>query len=128
MSNPIKNPSKTVLIIFSAVSLLVFASCSSIRSGSNELKEEMVDPIPDTGFIKDSGGQKVKRADMPFQKVWIAPGFDNNAYQELLVAPVNTEYMLKMDWLHQVSSATWVSNVKEDIKELAKYFHDQVVQ
>ncbi len=128
MNNSIRTTNKTVLATFTVVSLLVLASCSSIRSGSNELKEEMVDPIPDTGFIEHSGGQKVKRADMPFQKVWIAPDFEKNAYQELLVAPVNTEYMLKMDWLHQVSSATWVSNVKEDIKELAKYFHDRVVQ
>ena len=34
--------------------------------------------------------------------------------------------MLEMDWLHKASSANWVGDVKKDIQELAKYFHDQV--
>lgn len=128
MSNAIRTTNRTILATLTVVSLLVLASCSSIRSGSNELKAKMVDPIPDTGFIKHSGGQKVKRADMPFQKVWIAPDFEKNDYKELIVAPVNTQYMLEMDWLHKASSANWVSDVKKDIRELAKYFHDQVVK
>jgi len=127
MSNTIRTTNKTILATFAVVSLLVLASCSSIRSGSNELKTKMVKPLPDTAFIEHPERQS-KRADLPFQKVWIAPGFVKSAYKELLVAPVNTQYMFDMDWLHQISSANWVSNVKEDIKELGKYFHDRVVQ
>ncbi len=128
MSNPIKTTIKTILpIIFAAVSLLVFTSCSSMRTGSNELKAKVVKPLPDTAFIEHPERQS-KRADLPFQKVWIAPGFVKNTYQELLVAPVNTQYMFEMDWLHQISSANWLGNVKKDIKELGKYFHDRVVQ
>ena len=33
-----------------------------------------------------------------------------------------------MDWVHKASSAYWFNNVKKDIEELAKYFHDQVVK
>jgi len=128
MSNPIKTTNKTVLtMFFAAVSLLILASCSSMRTGSNELKAKVVKPLPDTAFIEHPERQS-KRADLPFQKVWIAPSFVKSAYRELLVAPVNTQYMFDMDWLHQISSANWVSNVKEDIKELGKYFHDRVVQ
>ncbi|MGZ8918589.1 MAG: DUF3313 family protein [Methylobacter sp.] len=36
--------------------------------------------------------------------------------------------MLEMDWLHGMSSANWIGNVKKDITELALYYHDQVVK
>ncbi len=113
MSNPIKTTNKTVLtMFFAAVSLLILASCSSMRTGSNELKAKVVKPLPDTAFIEHPERQS-KRADLPFQKVWIAPGFVKSAYRELLVAPVNTQYMFDMDWLHQISSANWLGNVKK---------------
>jgi hypothetical protein len=127
MSKLIKSTDKTILVMFAAVSLLVLASCSSVQKGSNEIKSMAVKPAADTDFIEHSGRQ-IKRADLPFQKVWIKEGFEKSNYQELIVAPVNTEYMLEMDWLHKASSASWVSDVKEDIKELGNYFHDQVVK
>ena len=113
-----------------ALSLCVIGTltgCSTIQSGSNDAKELAVEPAPNAGFIQQPDRQ-VKRADLPFQKVWIKPGFDANNYKELVVAPVNTQHMLKMDWLHETSSANWLGNVKKDIEELAQYFHDQVVK
>ncbi|MGR8998812.1 MAG: DUF3313 family protein [Gammaproteobacteria bacterium] len=101
--------------------------CSSIQSGSNDAKELVVEPAPDAGFIQQPDRQ-LKRADLPFQKAWIKPGFDKSGYRELVVAPVNSQYMMKMDWLHDISSATWIGDVKKDIDELAQYFHDQVVK
>ena len=106
---------------------LAVAGCSGIRSVSNDTKDLAVRPAPDAGFIENPERQ-VNRADLPFQKVWIKPGFDMSAYPELIVAPVNTQYMLKMSWLHRLSSANWLRNVKSDIAELAQYFHDQVVK
>lgn len=105
----------------------LLSGCASIQSDSNELKAMAVTPAPDAGFIQHPELQSA-RADLPFQKVWIKPGFDANAYQELIVAPVNTQYMLEMDWLHELSSANLLGNVKKDIGELALYFHDQVVK
>ena len=80
-----------------------------------------------TGFIEQLD-QQVKRADLPFQKVWIKPGFEKSGYHELVVAPVDTRHMLKMDWLHDMSSASWFGDVKKDIDELGVYFHDQIVK
>jgi hypothetical protein len=91
------------------------------------MKTLAVTPAPDAGFI-DHPEQQTKLADLPFQKVWIKPGFDMTVYRELIVASVNTQYMLQMDWLHGLSSANWIGNVKKDIEELALYFHDQVVK
>ena len=103
------------------------AGCSSIQSAGNAAKAEVVAPAADAGFIEHPALQ-AKRADLPFQKVWIKPGFDKRAYRELVVAPVNTQYLMEMDWLHKASSANWIGDVKKDIPELARYFHHQVVK
>jgi hypothetical protein len=115
--------------ITGAVSVLAAAlsGCAGMSSDVNELKAEVVQPAPDAGFIEDPERQ-TKRADLPFQKVWVEPGLDFKRYRELVVAPVNTQHMLQMDWMHKMSSANWIGNVKADIQELAQYFHDQVVK
>jgi hypothetical protein len=103
------------------------AGCAATTSTSNELKAAVVEPAPNAGFIKEPERQ-TKREDLPFQKVWIKPDFDKSGYKELYVAPVNTNYMLEMSWLHKMSSANWFGGVKKDIDELAVYFHDRVVK
>ncbi|HUL11020.1 MAG TPA: DUF3313 family protein [Methylococcaceae bacterium] len=112
--------------VFVALALSL-AGCSTVQTASNEAKKVAVEPAPNAGFIEHPELQ-VNRVDLPFQKVWIKPGFDKSAYRELVVAPVNTQYMMEMDWLHKTSSANWIGDVKKDIPELARYFHHQVVQ
>jgi hypothetical protein len=113
--------------IFTLMLILALGGCSSVRSASNDVKAIAVDPAPDAGFIAHPERQR-QRADLPYQKVWIKPGFDKTPYRDIIVAPVNTQYMMEMDWLHDMSSAAWFSDVKADIAELGVYFHDQVVQ
>jgi hypothetical protein len=118
----------SVCLLLAAVFLgASLAGCAATTSTSNDLKAAVVEPAPDAGFIKDPGRQ-TQPADLPFHKVWIKPGFDKSGYTELYVAPVNTQYMLDMDWLHKMSSANWFGGVKKDIDELAVYFHDRVVK
>jgi len=143
--------SQTTLLMFNVVSLVFLVGCSTtagvvkstantidsaedsvtnvdeLQSTANAAKAKTVKPAPDSGFIKHPERQ-TKRADMPFQKVWIRPGLDTSKYKELIVAPVNTQHMLKMDWLHKASTANWVGDVKKDIRKLAKYFRAQVVK
>ena len=103
------------------------SGCSYIQSGSNEAKAIAIEPAPSAGFIEQPERDK-KIAYLPFQRAWIKPGFDKSNYKKIVVAPVNTQYMLEMDWLHGMSSASWFGDVKKDIDELAVYFHDQVVK
>ncbi|MBS3954479.1 MAG: DUF3313 family protein [Methylomicrobium sp.] len=107
--------------------MAVVTGCSTGVKETNAVKSELVTPAPDAGFI-DNPERQTRRADLPFQKVWIKPDFDVSAYQELVVAPVNTQYVMEMDWLHKAGSASWLSDVKKDITELAQYFHAQVVK
>lgn len=106
---------------------LAIAGCSSLRSGANDVKATAVEPAPDAGFIEHPEMQS-KRADLPFQKVWIKPGFDKSGYRDLIVAAVNINYMEKMDWMHRLSSANILGDVKKDTAELAQYFRDQVIK
>lgn len=107
--------------------MLLAAGCSTVATESNALKAEAVEPAPDAGFIEHPELQG-KRADLPFQKVWIKPGFDKSGYRELIVAPVNTDHMEKMDWMHRLSSANILGNVKKDTAELGQYFREQVIK
>jgi len=119
----IRHPVKVGLLI-SAIALL--SACSTVQKETNAVKSVAVQPAADAGFIEHPELQS-KPTDLPFQKVWIKPGFEKSGYQELVVAPVNTQYMQQMDWLHQLSSASLLGGVQKDIEELAQYFHEQVV-
>jgi hypothetical protein len=119
-----KNP---VVLALAVCAIGVLTGCSVLQSGSNEVKSIAVEPAPNAGFIEQPDRDK-KIAYIPFQRAWIKPGFDKSHYKEIVVAPVNTQYMLKMDWLHDMSSASWLGDVKKDIDELAVYFHDQIVK
>lgn len=111
-----------------ALSMILLATgCSTVATESNALKAKAVEPAPDAGFIEHPELQG-KRADLPFQKVWIKPGFDKAGYRELIVAPVNTDHMAKMDWMHRLSSANILGDVKKDTAELAQYFREQVIK
>ena len=117
----------SVALLLSLCAIGVLSGCSALQSGSNKMKAVAVEPAPNAGFIEQPDRDK-KIAYIPFQRAWIKPGFDKANYKELIVAPVNTQYMLKMDWLHNMSSASWFGDVKNDIDELAVYFHDQIVK
>lgn len=105
---------------------MLVVGCSGIQGGANDIKAAVIAPAPDTAFTPDPQ-RETKHADLPFQKVWIKQGVDFKNYQALVVAPVNTQYMLKMDWMHRLSSVNILTNVKKDIQDLAVYFRDQVV-
>ncbi|MDD1617297.1 MAG: hypothetical protein CG439_2444 [Methylococcaceae bacterium NSP1-2] len=120
----IKQNSANLAAVLCVVGTL--AGCSSIQSASNEFKDLTVAPAPDAGFIADPQRQ-TKVSYLPFQKVWIDPSFNKNNYQEIIISPVNTQYMQQMDWLHNMSSAAWFGDVQKDIKELAEYFRNQII-
>ena len=124
-SQKIKKHSADVALVLCVIGTL--SGCSAVKSGSNDIKDMTVEPAPNAGFIEHPE-QDAKITFLPFQRAWISPDFDKRNYNELVVAPVNTQYMLKMDWLHDMSTASWFGGVKKDIEELAVYFHDQIVK
>jgi len=118
--------SKTTGALLGCALTSTLIGCSAINSASNDAKAVIIAPAPDTAFTPDAQ-RETKVAYLPFQKAWIKQGFDFKAYPNLVVAPVNTQYMLKMDWLHKLSSVNYLTNVKQDIQNVAVYFQNQVI-
>lgn len=119
---------KSIKILLTAgmvLSLAGISGCETAKTASINAKDAAVKPAPDAGFIANPERQ-IDRANLPFQKSWIKPGFSLADYAEVEVSPVNTQYMQKMDWLHHLSSASWAGDVKADIASLAVYFRQTV--
>jgi hypothetical protein len=74
-----------------------------------------------TGFVDKS--RMVDDPSLPFQRSWIKPGFDKQKYNKLYVAPVNTEYMLKMtEWQQGVRK----EDFEKDLAKLAVFTQDAI--
>jgi len=73
-SNTMLKHPPVLLLLFLLLGLL-FAGCSSMTSGSNEIKAAAVAPAPDAGFIQHPERQE-KRADLPFPEGVDQTGFD----------------------------------------------------
>jgi hypothetical protein len=123
--NNIKKQAANLASVLYVASVLV--GCSTVQSVSNDVKDVMVAPAPNAGFIQQPE-RDIKIAYLPFQRAWIDPSFDKGNYTQLVVAPVNTNYMLQMDWLHKLSSVSVLGDVKNDIPKIAQYFHDRIVK
>jgi hypothetical protein len=64
-----------------------------------------------------------KDPSIPFQRSWKKPDFDLSKFTKLYVAPVNTDYMLKMtEWDKGVRK----EDFEKDVAELAVYTRDEV--
>jgi len=122
--------SKTTSALFGCALAATLIGCSTLtdeaQTLSSDAKSTVIAPAPNTAFTPDAQ-RETKLAYLPFQKAWIKPGFDFKAFSYLVVAPVNTQYMLKMDWLNKLSSVNYLTSVKQDINELAVYFQNQVI-
>ena len=98
---------KWVLAIGSlTLSLLGFVGCKAV-------------PGRAAGFI-DPRAPVVKRADLPFDKVWVRPGTNFQQYDKIFIAPVDTRYLMQQTWWKQMSNNR---TIKEDAQGLANYFY-----
>ena len=107
--------------------ILLCCVTGSFLSGCAGQKYEHASPAPDAGFIPHPELQ-TNRADLPFQKAWVKPSFDKANYRELIVAPVNTQYMLQMDWWQQTNLRSMEGQFQRDVQELAQYMRNSFIK
>lgn len=80
-----------------------------------------VDRASSAGFVNTSSMHEDPT--LPFQRVWIKPGFDKSKYNKLYVAAVDTNYMLEeTDWQQGVRKG----EMKEDVKQVAIYTREAI--
>ena len=51
-------------------------------------------PAPDSGFLGDTPTMAAQRERFPFDHVWVSPEAKKTDYDSILIAPVNTDYLL----------------------------------
>lgn len=120
-------PIKVLLSLCAVLSLTSLIGCESVKTASVNTKDTYARPLPASGFIENSD-RMINRANLPFQQSWFKPNLVLADYSELVVAPVNTQYMREMGWLHRLGTANWMRNVPRDIEDLALYFQRQVAK
>lgn len=97
--------------------LVVVVMVSIGLSGCQSMKAE---PSKGAGFVPMD--EMSKRADLPFQKVWVKAGVDWNQYKTIYIKDVNTEYLLEANW--------WQKNfrredMERDARNIAQYMQDK---
>ncbi len=77
-------------------------------------------PAPDSGFLEKADlMSEVKRA--PFDRSYWDPQYDPNKYTELLVAPVNMNYVMAQNLWEKANFANLNPGVKDDLKNVGEY-------
>jgi hypothetical protein len=79
-------------------------------------------PAPDSGFL-ESPERMAREARLPFQRVWYDPAVAFERYTEVMIAPVNMEYLMKMDWWKEV---TFPGDRRAGGRELGLYLQSRV--
>ncbi|MBN1586474.1 MAG: DUF3313 family protein [Candidatus Omnitrophica bacterium] len=79
----------------SRIFLLFILLCLGLSACSFKAK-----PAPSAGFVSEE--QLLEDERFPFHKAWMAEGFSWDNYSTIYIAPVNTRYLLEMDWIKEI--------------------------
>jgi len=109
-------PVLAALFLSVAVSI---SACSTLKA----------DEAPDAGYIEDSDRMEERRDRFPFHKVWLSDYSQKHydKFTEIMVAPVNTDYLLQNDWLEELTLAS-MQSVRDDTKGIAEYMRTRFVE
>ncbi len=92
---------------------LALAGCQTMKA----------EPSKGAGFVPMQ--EMEKRADLPFQKVWVKAGTDWSVYKTIYIKEVNTHYLMQANW--------WQKNFRKedyekDLQTVAQYMRDKFIQ
>ena len=105
------------LVAFLIVSSAALATLTGCQSVEERIKAEP--GATTTGFLPNATMTE-QRQRYPFHRVWVSPRFNRDAYTKIMIAPVNTAYLMdKTGW--SVLTMKDKQTVQKDVKELALY-------
>jgi hypothetical protein len=82
-------------------------------------------PAADSGFLTDSQRMSAQRERFPFDRVWVHPGLQREKYQNLIIAPVNTDYLVHATGWKAANPAN--AKLDESARDLARFTRDTFV-
>jgi hypothetical protein len=86
-----------LLVLCGLVSPVLLIGCSTLKS----------DPAENSSFLEDSHKMTEQRERLPFHKAWVKSNINRKQYSEIMIAPVNTDYLIK-------NNGWSAMNLKED--------------
>ena len=85
-------------------------------------------PAPDSGFLQDPKLMKPE-AGIPYNRVWINPKYQHITYNEIYVAPVNTDYVMAENiWEKSTLAGSSKDDLKKNIAMLADYHRSAYIK
>ncbi len=95
--------------------------CASVDNTVQVAKDKAkAEPSQGAGFVQMD--EMSKRADLPFQKVWVKAGVDWKRYQTLYIKDVNTKYLLEANWWQQ---SVRKDDMENDVRGVATYMQNK---
>lgn len=76
-------------------------------------------PASDSGFLQESKPMQAETDRFPFQRVWVKPGISKYDYDYIMIAPVNTSYLLENTGWKAVNPGN--ATLDSAAKDLADY-------
>lgn len=105
---------KLILALF-MVSLAAWSGCQTAHKATKPA------PAQVTAFLPEPQKLKEQKPTFPFNKLWFDDGFDWRKYNKIVVAPVDTEHLLKQDWWKKLNEQKAVSDPKKDCITIGNY-------
>ena len=81
---------------------------------------------PDSGYLSKPELMTAQRERYPFNRVWLKPGVTKEQYDSIIVAQVNTGYLLENTGWKAVNPAN--ANLDKAVTELARYTEDAFIR
>jgi hypothetical protein len=100
-------------------SLLVASLAAGCGKTMSLLKRE---PTPESGSMEPSEKAKIQIGMFPYQLVWCA-SIDWSKFSEIKIAPVNTDFLMEMDWWYEMNEP-FINQRVEDVKRIAEYMEN----
>ncbi len=108
---------------FLGISLLL-SGCATTDSIQSSVNDQMkAPPSEGAGFVPME--RMAKRADLPFNKVWVKQGVNWSKYRTVYIAPVNTNYLIEATWWQQSIRA---DQMQQDVRDMARFMRAQFIQ
>lgn len=111
---------------FAVLFILAIVAMSGCSNVSDKLR---ADPAKPSGYLDATVEMKEQRDRYPFDMVWVSDDWRQNRdkYTNVILPPVNTDYLQNMDWWQRQSAVTQES-MKNDARQVANYLHEQLVK
>lgn len=104
----------------------IVVSCGFILLGATFLGIPLgckTAPAPDSGFLENPEKMTSQTERFPFDRVWVKPGVQKEDYDYIVIAPVNTQYLLDNTGWKAANPGN--ISLEKSASELAQYTEEE---